>query len=248
MANDAARVSAITACVGLESRLNPTSLRLRQVAKQPKYNGNPRRWPQFQQELKLWVKTQKLHKDQFLTALSDCLEGPPANTWLQTWSDREETSSPLTFVEVGEELEVCGSRLPEQYYHQMLINFPSFSRLFLHEVHDKKPRFWDLVEEADHSGENFSYSELTNSVFDKIPSETAATLRNKKSEEKLKTWWGGVDGFESSAKGFSVWAARHKCSPTLFTKVKFTEDTWKIKIGTRMSKSSQGSKLPLAAP
>ena len=43
VANDAAKVSTITAGVGLDSLLNPTSLRLRQVAKQPKYNGNPRR-------------------------------------------------------------------------------------------------------------------------------------------------------------------------------------------------------------
>ena len=82
MANVAAKVSAITAGVGLESLLNPTLLRLLQVAKQPKYNGNPRRWPQFQAEFELWVKTQKLHEDQYLTVLLDCLEGPPANTWL----------------------------------------------------------------------------------------------------------------------------------------------------------------------
>ena len=74
VANDAAKVSAITAGVGLDSLLNPTSLRLRQVAKQPKYNGNPRRWPQFEREFKLWVKTQKLQDDQFLMALLDCLE------------------------------------------------------------------------------------------------------------------------------------------------------------------------------
>ena len=128
VANDAAKVSAITAGVGLDSLLNPTSLRLRQVAKQPKYIGNPRRWPQFQREFKLWVKTQKLQDDQFLMALLDCLEGAPANTWLRTWSDREDTSSPLTFDEVWEQLEVRGSRLPEDYYHQMLKNFPSFSR------------------------------------------------------------------------------------------------------------------------
>ena len=67
MANDAAKVSAIMAGVGLESLLNPTALRLRQVAKQPKYNGNPRRWPQFQRKFKLWVKTQKLQEDKFLT-------------------------------------------------------------------------------------------------------------------------------------------------------------------------------------
>ena len=38
----------------------------------------------------------------------------------------------------------------------MLKNFPSFSRLNLHEVQDKKQRFWSSVEEADHSGEKFS--------------------------------------------------------------------------------------------
>ena len=141
VANDAAKVSAITAGVGLDSLLNPTSLRLCQVAKQPKYNGNPRRWPQFQREFKLSVKTQKLQDDQFLMALLDCLEGPPANTWLRTWSDREDTSSPLTFDEVWEQLEVRGSRLPEDHYNQMLKNFPSFSRLILHEVQDKKQPF-----------------------------------------------------------------------------------------------------------
>ena len=138
VANDAAKVSAITAGVGLDSLLNPTSLRLRQVAKQPKYNENPRRWPQFQREFELWVKTQKLQDDHFLMALLDCLEGAPANTWLRTWSDREDTSSPLTFDEVWEQLEVRGSRLPEDHYHQMLKNFPSFSRLILHEVQEKK--------------------------------------------------------------------------------------------------------------
>ena len=169
MANDAAKVSAITAGVGLDSLLNPTSLRLRQVAKQPKYNGNPRRWPQFQREFKLWVKTQKLQDDQFLMALLDCLEGAPANTWLRTWSDREDSSSPLTFDEVWEQLEVRGSRLPEDHYHQMLKNFPSFSRLILHEVQDKRQRFWNLVEESEHSGEKCSSAELKNLISGMIP-------------------------------------------------------------------------------
>ena len=229
VANDAAKVSAITAGVGLDSLLNPTSLRLRQVANQPKYNGNPRRWPQFQREFKLWVKTQKLQDDQFLMALLDCLEGAPANTWLRTWSDREDTSSPLTFDEVWEQLEIRGSRLPEDHYHQMLKNFPSFSRLILHEVQDKKQRFWNLVEEAEHSGETFSSAQLKSLIFDKISSETAATLRNKQSEEKVKTWWAEVDGFDASANKFSVREALQKCSPTSFSKVKFTEETWKIK-------------------
>ena len=229
VANDAAKVSAIMAGVGLDSLLNPISLRLRQVAKQPKYIGNPRRWPQFQRESTLWVKTQKLQDDQFLMALLDCLEGAPANTWLRTSSDREDTSSRLTFDEVWEQLEVRGSQLPEDHYHQMLKNVPSFSRLILHEVQDKKQRFWNLVEEAEHSGEKFSSAELKSLIFDKIPSETAATLWNKQSEEKVKTWWAEVEGFDASANKFSVREALQKCSPTSFSKVKFTEETWKIK-------------------
>ena len=242
VANDAAKVSAITAGVGLDSLLNPTSLRLRQVAKQPKYNGNPRRWPQFQREFKLWVKTQKLQDDQFLMALLDCLEGAPANTWLRTWSDREDSSSPLTFDEVWEQLEVRGSRLPEDHYHQMLKNFPSFSRLILHEVQDKRQRFWNLVEESEHSGEKFSSAELKNLIFDKIPSETAATLRNRQSEEKVKTWWAEIDGFDASANRFTVREALQKCSPTSFTKVKFTENTWKIKFNEHEARQTSGER------
>ena len=153
----AANVSAITAGVGLESLLNPTSLRLRQVAKQPKYNGNPRHWPHFEREYRLLVRTQKIHEDYFLMALLNCLEGLPANTWLQTWRDREETSSPVTFDQVSEQLEVPGFRLPGDHYQQMLNNSPSYSQLIRDEVLE---RFWNLVEEADHSGENFSNAEF----------------------------------------------------------------------------------------
>ena len=59
------QVSAITSGLGLEDMLNPTALRLRQVAEHPKHNGNPPRWPEFQREFKLWCTTQKLHADQF---------------------------------------------------------------------------------------------------------------------------------------------------------------------------------------
>ena len=86
----------------------------------------------------------------------------------------------------------------------MLKNFPSFLRLILHEGHDKKRRFWNLVEEAEHSGEKFSNAELKNLIFDKIPSETATTRRNKQSEEKVETWWAEVEGFDASAIEFSV--------------------------------------------
>ena len=66
-------------------------------------------------------------------------------------------------------------------------------------------------------------------ISDNIPSETAGTLRNKQSEEKVKTWWAEVDGFDASADKFSVREALQQCSPTSFSKVKFSEDTWKIK-------------------
>ena len=111
----------------------------------------------------------------------------------------------------------------------MLKNFPSFSRLILHEIQDKKQRFWNLVEEADHSGEKFSNAELKILVFDKIPSETATTLRNKQPEKKLKTWWAEVEGFDASANKFSVRESLQKCSPTSLSKVKFTKETWKVK-------------------
>ena len=87
-----------------------------------------------------------------LTALLDCLEEPQANTWLRMWSDREETNSLLTFDEVWEHFEVWGSRLPEDHYHQMLVNSTTFSRLILHEIHDERQRFLNLVKEADHLG------------------------------------------------------------------------------------------------
>ena len=70
----------------------------------------------------------------------------------------------------------------------MLKNFFSFWQLILHKVQDKKQHFWNLVEEADHSGEKFSNAELKHLIFDDIPSETAATLRNKQSEKRVKTW------------------------------------------------------------
>ena len=111
----------------------------------------------------------------------------------------------------------------------MLKNFLSFSRLILHEVQNKKQRFWSLVEEAPHSGEKLSNAELKITIFDKIPPETAATLRNKQSEDGVKTWWAEVGGFDASANMLLVREALQKCSPTSVLKMKFTEDQWKIK-------------------
>ena len=79
-----------------------------------------------------------------------------------------------------------------------------------------------MVEEADHSGEKFSDAELKNLIFDKTPSESAATLRNKQSEEKVKTLWAEVKGFDASANEFPVRESLQRCSPTSFSKERFT--------------------------
>ena len=66
---------------------------------------------------------------------------------------------------------------------------------------------------------------MKNSIFDKIPSETAATLRKKESKEKVKTWWAEVECFDAPTNKLSIREALQKCSPKSFSTVKFTEDT-----------------------
>ena len=56
-----------------------------------------------------------------------------------------------------------------------------------------------------------------------------ATLRNKPSKEKVKTWWAEVEGPDACDNKFLVPEALQKCSPTSLLKEKFTEQRWKIK-------------------
>ena len=104
----------------------------------------------------------------------------------------------------------------------MLKNLPSFSRFIIHGVQDKKQRFWNLVEEAQHAEEKFSNVELQNLSFDKVASETATIFRNKQSKGKVKTWWVEVEGFDAPANKFSVGESLQKCSPISFSQVKLT--------------------------
>ena len=71
--------------------------KLRAIAKQPKYNGNPRRWAVFKREFSLWVGKNKLQDDEKLDALLECLEGPIPNTWIKSYTDRAYSSNPLTY-------------------------------------------------------------------------------------------------------------------------------------------------------
>ena len=41
-------------------------------------------------------------------------------------------------------------------------------------------------------------------TFEKIPPETAAPFWTKQSQEKVKTWWAEVEGFDAATIKFSV--------------------------------------------
>ena len=76
-ASGAAQVNPIlTGGGGIEDIINHVRAKLRAIAKQPKYNGNPRRWAVFRREFSLWVGKNKLRDDEKLDALLECLEGP----------------------------------------------------------------------------------------------------------------------------------------------------------------------------
>ena len=126
---------------GIEDIINPVRAKLRAIAKQPKYNGNPRRWAVFEREFCLWVGKNKLQDDKKLDALLECLEGPIRDTWMKSYTDRADSSNPLTYSELFALLEGRGSRLSEDHYRTLLTSFPNISQLILHEVQNKRVRF-----------------------------------------------------------------------------------------------------------
>ena len=100
-ASSAAQVNPILAGGGgIEDNINPARAKLRAIAEQPKYNGNPRRWAVFKTEFSLWVGKNKLRDDEKLDALLECLEGPIRDTWDQSYTDRVDSSYRLTYSEL----------------------------------------------------------------------------------------------------------------------------------------------------
>jgi hypothetical protein len=168
---------------GIEDIINPVRAKLRAIAKQPKYNGNPRRWAVFKREFSLWVGKNKLRDDEKLDALLECLEGPIRDTWIKSYTDRADSSNPLTYSELFALLEGRGSRLPEDHYRTLLTSFPNIPKLILHEVQNKRLRFENLVNEAESAGEHLSDGELKAIIFAKMPADTAASLRQEQSKE-----------------------------------------------------------------
>ena len=174
-ASSAAQVNPILAGGGgVEDIINPVRARLRAIAKQPKYNGNPRQWPVFKGEFSLWVGNNRFRDDEKLDALLECLEGPIRDTWIKSYTDRADSCNPLTYSELFALLEGRGSRLPEDHYRTLLTSFPNIPKLILHEVENKQLRFENLVNEAGSAGEYLSDGEFKAIIFAKMPADTAA--------------------------------------------------------------------------
>ena len=128
-------------------------------------------------------------------ALLECLEGPTRDTWMKSYTDRADSSNPLTYSELFALLEGRGSRLPEDHYQTLPTSFPNIPKLILHEVQNKRLRFEHLVNEAKSAGEHLSDGELKAIIFAKMPADTAASLRQEQSNEKSKSWWTEVTGY-----------------------------------------------------
>ena len=221
---------------GIEDINNPVRAKPRAIAKQPKYNGNPRRWAVFKVEFSLWVGKNKLREDEKVDALLKCLEGPIGDTWIKSYTDRADSSNPLTYSELFALLEGRGSRLPDDHYRTLLTSFSNIPKLIPHEVQNKRLRFENLVTEAESAGEHLSDGELKAIIFAKMPADTAASLRQEQSNEKVKSWWTEVTGFPKGSGCFQVRDALEKCSPTNVSKCKEREGASRLKFAEKEDK------------
>ena len=234
-ASVAAQVNPILAGGGdIEEIIYPVRAKLRAIAKRPKYNGNPRRWAVFKREFSLWVGKNKLQDDEKLDGLLECLEGPIRDTWIKSYTDRADSSNPLTYSELFALLEGQGSRLPEDHYRNLLTSFSNIPKLIFHEVQNKWHRFENMVNEAESAGEHLSDGESKGIIFAKMPADTAASLKQEQSNEKVNSWWTEVTGFPKGASGcFQVRDTLKKCSPTNVSQCKEKDGAWGLKLAEK---------------
>ena len=229
-ASGAAQVNPILAgCGGIEDIINPVRAKVRAIAKQPKYNGNPRRWAVLKRQFSMSVGKNKLGDNEKLDALLECLEGRIRDTWIKSYTDRADSSNPLTYSELVALLEGRGSRLPEDHYRTLLTSFPNIPNLILHEVQNKQQRFENLVNEAESAGEHLSDGGLKAIIFAKMPADTAALRGQEQSNEKVKSSWTKVTRFPKGSGRFQVRDALKKCSPTNLFKCKEKDGSWRLK-------------------
>ena len=207
--------------------------KLRPIAKQPKYNGSPRRWAVFKREFSLWAGKNKQRDDEKLDALLEYLEGPIHDTWIKSYTGRAAFCNPLTYSELFALLEGRGSRLPEDHYRTLLTFFLNIPKVILHEIWNKRQRFENLVNEAESPGKHLLDGELKAIMFGKMPADTAASLRQEQSNEKVKPWWTEVTGFPKRSGRFQVRDALKKCSPTNVSKCKVKDGAWRLKFAEK---------------
>ena len=97
---------------GIEDIINPVRAKLTAIAKGSKYNDNPRRWAVFNREFSQWAAKNKLQDDEKLDALLQCIEGPIRDRWIKSYTDRADSSNPITYNELFSLLEGSGSGFP----------------------------------------------------------------------------------------------------------------------------------------
>ena len=95
---------------------------------------------------------------------------------------------------------------PGQHFY-LPTSFPNIPKLILHEVQNKRQRFENLVNEAESAGEHLSDGELKAIIFAKMPADTAASLRQEQSNEKVKSWCTEVTGFPKAIRARVVFTS-----------------------------------------
>ena len=89
------------------------------------------------------------------------------------------------------------------------------------------------MSEAESAGDHLSDGELKAIIFGKILADRAASLKQKQSNEKVKSWWTEVTGFPESTGRFQVRDAVKKYSPCNFSKCKETDGVWRLKFADK---------------
>ena len=230
-ASDADKVNPVLAVGGgMEDVINPVRADLRAIAKQPKYNGNPRKGAVFKREFSLFAGKSKLCDNEQLDALLECPEGPIRDIWIKFYTDRANSSNPLICSGLFSVLEGRGSRLPEDHYQTLLTSFQNIPKLILHEVLNKQQRFENLVGEGESAGKHLSHGELKPIIFAKMPADTAASLKQEQSDEKVTSWWTEVTEFPTRMGRFQVEDALKSCSPCSFSRCTVKDGVWRFKL------------------
>ena len=70
-------------------------------------------------------------------------------------------------------------------------------------------------------------------IFAKMPADTAASLRQEQSNEKVKSWWTVVTGIPKGSGRFQVRDDLKKCSPTSFSGCKEKNGAWRLKFAEK---------------